>query len=155
MAFDLNKLKDVFNQSKEDMYSEINKFIDDFTNIVDSADFEDWLQGQLERTSRRDHRLSFSIGPMWSSSKKGHVFSVGDNGINYYDNSIITMDLPKHLSAEQHKDMQNIWLDAMDECWNILARKLRSLGLSPDGVPLWQITNDTMNYKEVILEILE
>lgn len=44
MAFDTNKFKQNIKKDEENKTSKINEFIEEFTNIVESEEFEDWLQ---------------------------------------------------------------------------------------------------------------
>lgn len=133
MAFDLNKLKNVRDSSDKDTKKAVAPFIEQFETILEGVEFEDWLQEQLEYTSKNEKEMYFVIGTFWHESK-GRCFSIGDVFISQNN----AMELPIPTGLDVNKALQLEYLDAFDKCYKTLRYKLDNLGLIIETpVPKW------------------
>lgn len=161
MAFDTNKFKQNIKKEEENKTSKINDFIEEFTNIVESEEFEDWLQEQLEYTNKQYNELYFYMGIDYykdttyiNSHKNKFNFCIcGDQF--FKDDNIVCINFGhEFIALESYEKEQDAYLDAMSECWKILKQKLKSLGLIiTTSEPHWEIEYERKSRKiEVALE---
>ena len=158
MAFNKDQLKQSVDTNKENNLSTINHFIQRFTDAVESEKFEDWLQKQLEYTTREYRELSFYMG-MYSNSYDPYYFFIGSSDDRFSgDPAKVRIKFGhKDLGKNSYKKEQNEYLDAMSTCWKILKQKLKALGLSiTTSEPNWVIVSPgSMNAKKIELELIE
>ena len=146
MAFDKDKFKKNIQQEKEKTDDKIKKFIDEFTEKVESEEFEDWLQTQLEYTNKKYKELSFYIGINYKEAKNRwedispYYFCI--SGEEYFiDDNIVNIQFGHYFMAlDDYEKEQDDYYNAMDECWAKLMQKLKSLGLTiTSPSPKWII----------------
>ena len=154
MAFDTNKFKQNIKKEEESKTSTINDFIEKFTNIVESEEFEDWLQEQLEYTNREYNELSFYMGIDYEDKPTRFYFCISSNKYFSDDNIVHIKFGHEFIALDKYEKEQDAYLDAMSECWKILKQKLKSLGLMiTTSEPHWEIEYERKSRKiEVALE---
>lgn len=151
MAFDKDKLKQTIKDNKETNSNKINDFIDKFTDIVESEEFEDWLQEQLEHTNKKYNELSFYMGIQYSDHSKSRFnFCISDSeyfSIDY--KNIVHINIGHDFIAlDKYEKERNEYLEAMSKCWKILKQKLKTLGLQiTTSEPDWEIGYKTYSRK--------
>lgn len=160
MAFDTNKFKQNIKKEEENKTSKINDFIEEFTNIVESEEFEDWLQKRLEYTNRHYNELMFYMGIDYTDTYHQDRFYFCISGDEFfcsdyhYDNIVHIEFGHESIALDKYEKEKYAYLDAMSECWKILKQKLKSLGLMiTTSEPHWDIKYKRMSRKiEVALE---
>ena len=149
MAFDTNKFKQNIKKEEESKTSKINDFIEEFTDIVESEEFEDWLQKRLESTHRNYNELMFYMGIDYRDRQEER-FHFCISGSEYFSsNNIVYINVGhKYIPLDQYEKEKYAYLDAMSECWKILKQKLKSLGLMiTTSEPHWDIEYKTLSRK--------
>ena len=145
MAFDLKKNKDLDATA-------INNFINTFTDAVESKDFEKDLRECLEYNSRTNGNLSFNIGTKYDGNQYCFFLYIGCDSITifkYYFPSAVSGFKEDDADLER-KQIKDKYLDAMHECWNVLRKRLYSLGLNICCLePEW-----TIDYHDPKFEIM-
>lgn len=156
MAFDKNKFKQNIKKEKESKTSKINEFIDEFTNIVESEEFEDWLQKHLEYTNRHYNELTFYMGIDYRDRPTRFYFCISGDEC-FCDGSIVFIKFGhEFIALDQYEKEQDEYLDAMSECWKILKQKLKSLGLmitTPE--PHWEIESIKFNSRKIEVALMD
>lgn len=148
MAFDTNKFKQNIKKEEESKTSTINDFIEKFTNIVESEEFEDWLQEQLEYTNREYNELSFYMGIDYEDRPTRFYFCISSSKYFSDDNIVHIKFGHEFIALDQYEKEQNEYLDAMSKCWEILRQKLKTLGLRiTTSEPYWEIEYESKSRK--------
>lgn len=151
MAFDTNKFKQNIKKEEENKTSKINEFIEEFTNIVESEEFEDWLQKQLEYTNRHYNELRFYMGIDYTDTyhQDRFYFCICSDEFLFDNDSIVHIEFGhEYIALDKYEKEKYAYLDAMSECWKILKQKLKSLGLTiTTSEPHWDIKYKKMSRK--------
>ena len=156
MAFDKNKFKQNIKNEEESKTSKINEFIDEFTEKVESEEFEDWLQEQLEYTNKQYNELMFYMGIDYRDKPTRFHFCISGNDCFSNDNIVFIKFGHEFIALDKYEKEQDEYLDAMSECWKILKQKLKSLGLMiTTSEPHWEIEYIKYNSRKIELELID
>ena len=150
MAFDKNTFKQNIKNNKETNLSKINDFIEEFTDIVESEEFEDWLQKHLEFTNKHYNELTFYMGIDYTDVRNETEFHFCISGDEFFvRNNIVYIEFGhEYIALDKYEKEKDAYLDAMRECWKILKQKLQSLGLMiTTSEPHWNIEYERLSRK--------
>lgn len=154
MAFDKDKFKQNIKGDKETNLSKINNFIEEFTDIVESEEFEDWLQEQLEYTNKQYNELSFYMGIDYKDHPTRFHFCISGDEFFINDNIVCISFGHEYIALDDYEKEQDEYIEAMSKCWKILKQKLKSLDLliiTPD--PDWEIRYESYS-REIEVELI-
>lgn len=155
MAFNKDQFKQNINGDKETNSGKINDFIEEFTDIVESEKFEDWLQKQLEYTSKHYHELTFYMGIEYKDNPTRFHFCI--SGDEYFiDDNIVYIEFGhRYLALDDYEKEYDEYIEAMDKCWKVLKQKLKSLDITiTTSDPDWQIDYESYR-KKIEVELID
>lgn len=139
MGFDINKLKTEITKTDENSRNAKDNFINAFRDIIDSPDFEDWLQRHLEAVYKDERRLYICMGVSYFDTVKekiGYYFFLGGDGKS--SDRIANIKLP--IKATSYSEQLKDCTDAISECWKLLKERLRLLGIQiVSSEPKWSL----------------
>ena len=143
MAFNKDQFRKNIMQEKENNSNKINEFIEEFTKIIESEEFENWLQKQLEYTNKYYNELYFYMGIYYEKQNRESRFNFYISGDEYSnsDNIVyIRVSDNEYIALPKYKKEQEAYKNAMNECWKVLKQKVKTLGLTIiTNEPDWQI----------------
>lgn len=142
MAFNKDQFKQNIKSNNDKNLNKINEFIDEFTKIVESEEFEDWLQKQLEYTNKYYNELYFYMGIYYEAQNRESRFNFYISGDEYSnaDNIVYIRVGHEYIALPKYKKEQEAYKAAMNECWKVLKQKVKTLGLAIiTSEPDWQI----------------
>lgn len=149
MAFDMKNFKENISQNKNDAENNIKTFIDKFTEIIESEEFEDWLQKQLEYTSKKYNELYFYMGINYESGRDT-TFSlcIGQDDNFVWDNIVDIQIGNEYIGTPDYAKEKQSYLNAITDCWKLLKQRCRSLGLDIiTSEPNWDINYERIRKK--------